>query len=54
MQKKLFLVVLIPLVVFFMTSGCMESMVKPTAKTDTHGQADRQDRYGRGDAASTL
>ncbi|MGD8893454.1 MAG: CsgG/HfaB family protein [Desulfobacterales bacterium] len=35
MQKKLILVVLIPLVVFFMTSGCMESMVKPTAKTDT-------------------
>ena len=35
MQKKLFLMVLIPLLVFFMTSGCMESMVKPTAKTDT-------------------
>jgi curli biogenesis system outer membrane secretion channel CsgG len=35
MQKRLFLVVLIPLLVFFMTSGCMESMVKPTAKTDT-------------------
>jgi curli biogenesis system outer membrane secretion channel CsgG len=35
MQKRLFLIVLIPLVVFFMTFGCMESMVKPTAKTDT-------------------
>jgi len=35
MQKRLSLVVLIPLLVFFMTSGCMESMVKPTAKTDT-------------------
>ena len=35
MQKKLFLMVLIPLLVFFMTSGCMEGMVKPTAKTDT-------------------
>jgi curli biogenesis system outer membrane secretion channel CsgG len=35
MQKRLSLVVLIPLLVFFMISGCMESMVKPTAKTDT-------------------
>lgn len=35
MRKRWFLVVLILSVVFFMTSGCMESMVKPTAKTDT-------------------
>ena len=35
MQKKTLLMILIPLLILFMASGCMESIVKPTAKTDT-------------------
>jgi len=35
MRRKLFLLVLISMMVLFITTGCLESMVKPTAKTDT-------------------
>lgn len=35
MKKKTLLIILLPLLILFATSGCMESLVKPTAKTDT-------------------
>lgn len=35
MQKKRLITILFPLLIIFMVSGCLESTVKPTAKTDT-------------------
>jgi outer membrane biogenesis lipoprotein LolB len=35
MNKKAMLRILLSLLVLFLFSGCMESMVKPEAKTDT-------------------